>query len=160
MVKSHQLPLLGAVVVVVAVVAGCGGGNGGSASEAGSETSSSGGSVIKTITISETEYKLTPSDVKLDKSGTYEFRVVNKGSITHALEVEGSGLEEESEDVDAGKSTTFKVTFKGDSSYEMYCPIDGHRDQGMEGEITIGSAGAGGGGTTTDDSMDSGGGGY
>lgn len=150
MVRFHRLPVLGAVVVVVAVLTGCGGGNGGSANEGGgTETEPATGSPIKTITISETEYKLTPSTVTLAKPGTYEFRVVNKGSVMHALEVEGSGIEEESEDIAAGKSTTFEVTFKGAGSYEMYCPIDGHKGQGMEGTITIGSAAGGAGGTTT-----------
>ena len=31
----------------------------------------------------------------------------------------------------------------------MYCPIDGHRQQGMEGALVIG--GGGGGATTTDE---------
>jgi hypothetical protein len=31
----------------------------------------------------------------------------------------------------------------------MYCPIDGHRQQGMEGTLAVG--GGGGGGTTTTD---------
>ena len=60
---------------------------------------------------------------------------------------------------------TVKVTFKGAGSYEMYCPIDGHRSQGMDGKITLGSSGAGSGGTTTSQTNDtsttkSGGGGY
>ena len=31
----------------------------------------------------------------------------------------------------------------------MYCPVDGHKDKGMEGTITVG--GGGGGATTTDE---------
>ena len=32
-----------------------------------------------------------------------------------------------------------------EGSYELYCPIGDHRDQGMEGELVVGVAGAGGG---------------
>jgi uncharacterized cupredoxin-like copper-binding protein len=149
--KVRALPLLGSVVVVIAA-AGCGGGNGSSKSE---EKASSGGQVIRTITISETEYKLTPSTVTLSKAGTYEFKVVNKGTTTHALEVEGSGEEAKSSDVEPGKSTTLKATFEKSGSYEMYCPIDGHRDEGMKGEVTVGS-----GGTMTTTQTDTTGGGY
>lgn len=151
MVTLHRLSLLGAVVVVVAALSGCGGGNGGSADEGGSTSGSgsSSGSVIKTVTIDESEYKLRPSSVTLDEVGTYEFKAVNKGSVTHALEVEGNGVEEESEEIAPGKSATFRITFKGAGSYEMYCPVDGHEDKGMVGKITIGSAAAGSGGTTT-----------
>jgi uncharacterized cupredoxin-like copper-binding protein len=147
-VKLHRLPLLAAVVVVVAA-SGCGGGNGGSQSEAGSTTPASGGAVVKTITIDETEYKLTPSSVKLAKPGTYEFKAVNKGSITHALEVEGSD-EKETDEIGPGESATVKVSFDKDGSYEMYCPVDGHRDQGMEGTVTVGSGGSGSAGTSTE----------
>ena len=147
----HRVSLLGAVVVVVATLSGCGGGNGGAAGGGSSTsgTSASTGGSSKTITISESEYKLTPSAVTVAKPGTYEFKAVNNGSVTHALEIEGNGVEEETAHVAPGKSATVKVTFKGAGSYEMYCPIDGHRDQGMEGKITIGSAAAGPGGTTT-----------
>jgi plastocyanin len=136
--KLPLLAILGAVVVVIAASA-CGGGNGSSGSK---EKSSSGsGTVIKTITISETEYKLTPSKVTLSKPGTYEFKVVNKGTITHALEVEGPGDEAKSSDIEPGKSTTLKATLDKSGTYEMYCPIDGHRQEGMEGKVTVGSGG-------------------
>jgi uncharacterized cupredoxin-like copper-binding protein len=146
--------MLAAVVVVVAVLTGCGGGNGGSAGgeqeTTTSGTAAGGGSPMKTVQISESEFKLTPSNVTLSKPGTYEFRAVNNGSVTHALEIEGNGVEEETEDIDPGKSATVKVTFKGAGSYEMYCPVDDHKNKGMEGKITIGSAGAGAGGTTSE----------
>jgi uncharacterized cupredoxin-like copper-binding protein len=156
MAKVHRLPLVGAVVVVVAGLTGCGGGSGNSSNAAASRasgttssSSSSGGSAVKTITVSETEYKLSPSTVSIAKPGTYEFKAVNNGSVAHALEIEGTGVEEETSHISPGDSATVKVTFKGAGSYEMYCPVDGHKDQGMEGKITIGSAAAGQGGTTT-----------
>jgi hypothetical protein len=40
------------------------------------------------------------------------------------------------------------VSFTKNGSYELYCPIDGHKAQGMKG--TVGSAG-GTGGTTTEE---------
>jgi uncharacterized cupredoxin-like copper-binding protein len=175
MMRFRALPVLGAVVVVVAVLSGCGGGTGngnggGSAANTGSTSSTSSspssGSSGKTVAISETEYKLTPTNLTLKEPGTYTFKVVNKGSVTHALEVEGNGVETDTEDISPGKSATLTVNFKGAGSYEMYCPVDGHRDRGMEGKITIGSAAAGSGGTTqgtstqptTTDDMGSGGG--
>ena len=145
--------MLGAVVVVVAVLAGCGGGNGGSAGGKERTTTGArplgGGTPMKKITINETEFKLTPSNVSLPKPGTYEFTAVNKGSVTHALEIEGKGVEDETDDISPGESATVEVTFKEGGSYEMYCPVDGHKDRGMEGKITVGSSGAGSGGTTT-----------
>jgi uncharacterized cupredoxin-like copper-binding protein len=147
-------PVLGALVVVVAA-AGCGGGNSSSSQTESTSSASSGGTVVKTVTISETEYKLTPSSVKLSKPGTYVFKAVNKGTVTHALEIEGNGVEEETGDIAAGQSTSLKVELKKAGSYEMYCPVDGHKSQGMEGKIAIGSTGAGSGGMTTQETTTS-----
>ncbi len=121
----------------VFLLAACGGGGGG------------GSSVIQSIQISEKEYSLNPSTITLPKPGTYEFDVTNDGQITHALDIEesGDGEEAESGDIDPGSHKTLRFTFSADGSYEMYCPIDGHKDQGMEGSIRVG--GAAGGGTTT-----------
>jgi uncharacterized cupredoxin-like copper-binding protein len=122
------------------LLAGCGGSSSGSSMQ--------GGSVVKTIQISEREFSLTPSTVALSKPGTYAFHISNEGTITHAFEGEGNGVEEKTGDIQAGSSATLEVTFSKDGSYEIYCPIDGHKAQGMKGTLTVGSA-AGTGGTTT-----------
>ena len=103
---------------------------------------------MQTIQISEKEYSLTPSTVTVSKPGTYAFHVTNKGTTTHALEVEGNGVEERSGDIQAGSNATLNVTLRKNGSYEIYCPIDGHKAKGMKGTLTVGNA-AGGGGTTS-----------
>ena len=159
--KLHRLSLLAAVVAVVGLT-GCGGGNGNEPAK-NNANSSATRPVIKTITIKETEYKLTPSSVSLSKTGTYEFKVVNNGSVTHALEVEAGDDETKSDEIGPGESTTIDVTFKDTGSFEMYCPVDGHKDLGMKGHVTVGSGGGAGGtttGETTTTQTDTGGGGY
>jgi uncharacterized cupredoxin-like copper-binding protein len=83
------------------------------------------------------------------KPGTYAFKVTNDGKITHAFTVEasGGGGEVESGSIGPGSSKTVKFTFAAGKRYEMYCPVDGHKAQGMAGTISVG--GAAGGGTTT-----------
>jgi uncharacterized cupredoxin-like copper-binding protein len=129
------------VLLPFLVLAGCGGG--------GSNESEQGGAVVKTVQISEQEFSLTPSAVTLSKTGTYEFKATNAGQITHALEIEGNGVEEETEDIEPGQTMTLRVTLSKDGSYELYCPIDGHKDQGMKDTVTVGGAASGGGGGTT-----------
>jgi len=116
-----------------------------------SNTSAGGGPVQQTIQIFEKEYSLDPAMVTVSKTATYEFRVTNKGAIAHALEVEGNGVEEKIGDIQPGASATLRVTLTKDGSYEMYCPIDGHRGQGMQGTVTVGSGSGAGGMTTTND---------
>jgi PQQ system protein len=131
-----------ALIPLGLLLAACGG-------SSGSEGSAAGGAVVQTIRISEKEYSLNPSTVTLPKPGTYEFDVTNDGSITHAFNVEesGGGDEAEAGDIEPGSHKTVKFTFSAGGSYEMYCPIDGHKAQGMAGRIMVG--GAAGGGTTT-----------
>jgi uncharacterized cupredoxin-like copper-binding protein len=114
--------------------------------QASEGSTAAAGSVVKTIEVKETEYKLDPATITLNKPGTYVFKAVNSGSTTHALEIEGKGLEEETEDLGPGKSAELKVRLKP-GKYEIYCPIDAHRQQGMEGTVTVkaGSGGSSGG---------------
>lgn len=96
-----------------------------------------GGEVIRTVVIKESEFKLDPSNITLDKLGTYVFKAKNIGNFTHALEIEGHGVEAETRQLNAGRSWKLKVDFKSPGTYEMYCPVDGHRAEGMEGKITV-----------------------
>jgi plastocyanin len=146
--RRRSIGVLTFGMALLAFAAGCGGSSSGS-SESSEEGSSATGTPVKTITINTSEYRLQPSSVTVSEAGTYEFNVVNKGSIDHALEVEGNGIETETDNIAPGDSATIKVDLK-DGSYEIYCPIDGHRDQGMEGTLTVGS-GSGSSSSTTDD---------
>jgi plastocyanin len=120
---------------------------------------SADGPVLQTIQISEKEYSLTPSKITVAKTGTYEVRATNDGTITHALEIEGNGIEEKTGDVAPGSTSTLRVNLSKDGSYEIYCPIDGHRGQGMAGTLAVGS-GSSSGGMTTGETTTSGSPGY
>jgi uncharacterized cupredoxin-like copper-binding protein len=147
-----RIVLLGLFAVLA--LAACGS----SSSESGTTGQAAAG---QAITISETEFKLDPSSVQVDQAGTVNFRVTNDGTIDHALEVEGQGVEEETETIKPGESAELTVDLSKDGSYEIYCPIDGHRDSGMEGDVTVGAAmGGGSTGTTEDEGSTTSGGGY
>jgi uncharacterized cupredoxin-like copper-binding protein len=97
------------------------------------------GPAAETVNLSEVEFSIHPDDVRLDKAGVVEFNVRNDGSITHALEVEGGDIEQETEDIAPGESATLKVDLsKG--VYEMYCPIDDHKEQGMTAALRVAGA--------------------
>jgi plastocyanin len=111
------------------------------------------------VTVSETEFKLSPASLEAE-GGKVSIEVKNDGSTEHALEVEGPNGEVETPTLAPGKSATLTADLKP-GTYEMYCPIDGHKDKGMKGELVVGGGGSGGG-TSTDDSGgadDNGGGG-
>ena len=136
------------VLVLVAAAAGCGGGSDESSEDT---TETAGGTPSQTITIDASEYKFDPSTVNLDAAGTYEFEIVNKGSTIHALEIEGGDVEEETEPIPAGETGTLTITLDDDTTYELYCPIDSHKDRGMEGSIVVGTGSSTSGDTDDDD---------
>ena len=91
----------------------------------------------KTVTVDETEYKISLSRSDLTP-GTWTFNVVDDGQTTHALEIEGPGVADRASDtISSGQSTALTVTLEK-GSYELYCPVDGHKDLGMKTEITVG----------------------
>ena len=119
------------LLVVGGLIAGCGSDD--SNDQAAGDTNAVAGSVELTAT----DFKFDPSTVELAKSGEMTFTLVNDGQSTHALEIEGQGIEKESDEVDGGGTTTLTVDLKpGD--YEFYCPVDDPRARGMEGTLTVG----------------------
>jgi len=129
-----------------------GGGKYGSSSSAATTTTKKGaskgasGGVLKTVVIKETEFKLSPSTVTLSKPGTYAFKAENKGSTQHSLEIDGEGVKSEGGEsgeaklepyLDAGQSGVLTLTFQKPGSYEMYCPVIGHRLAGMKGSVVV-----------------------
>jgi uncharacterized cupredoxin-like copper-binding protein len=138
-----------ACLLLLVALAGCGAGGGqagggqagggeqaGKASGTNEGSAAGAGPVVKTIEVKETEYKLNPAKFTLNKPGVYVFKAENTGSTTHALEIEGKGVEQETKDLDAGQSAELKVTLKAGRD-EIYCPVDGHKQQGMEGTVTV-----------------------
>lgn len=146
-----RLALSAASIFAALALTGCGSGSDEAATTDGGATT--GG---QTIEISETEFALDPSSVQVDETGTVTFRVTNDGAIAHALEVDGDDFEEETGTIEPGESAELTVDLSQEGSYELYCPIGDHREQGMEGELVVGSAGAGGTGTMDDDDDDDG----
>jgi plastocyanin len=135
--------LIAIAVAIPLTLSACGGGDDSSSttaastteSTASSTTASGGGGAGGSVDISETEYKLDPAD-PTSGAGNVTFNVSNDGGVTHSLEVEGNGVEEETDDIQPGSSAKLSVDLKP-GTYEIYCPIDDHRGLGMEGTLTV-----------------------
>jgi uncharacterized cupredoxin-like copper-binding protein len=84
--------------------------------------------------------------VTLSKPGPYAFKAENKGSAEHSLEIDGKGVRSKGSEVgeakleqtlNPGQSGVLTVTFQEPGTYEMYCPVIGHRLAGMKGEVVV-----------------------
>jgi hypothetical protein len=69
--------------------------------------------------------------------GPQVFRVTNNGVSVHNLEVEGLGIEEAFEsNLSPGENQTMRLDLEP-GTYEVYCPVGNHREQGMEMQLSV-----------------------
>jgi plastocyanin len=120
----HRAALLFALAAAL-VFAGCG------EKRHSSSGSSSGGAAA---TISESEFKLSPSSASAAAGST--ITVMNDGTITHAFVIKLPSGEIRTRSLAPGDSVEVKAPGKA-GSYQMYCPIDGHRQNGMKGTLKV-----------------------
>jgi len=71
-------------------------------------------------------------------AGPATFTITNVGSIPHALEVEGQGIEQETALIQPGATATLTVILKP-GTYEVYCPVgeDSHKKLGMQTHLQV-----------------------
>jgi uncharacterized cupredoxin-like copper-binding protein len=91
--------------------------------------------VAVTATLSEWKVELSERRIA---PGVVTFTVMNAGSIPHALEVEGEGIEQETEVIQPGARATLTLTLKP-GTYEVYCPVgeDSHKKLGMATRLRV-----------------------
>ncbi len=91
----------------------------------------SGGSTSEAVTVTLSEYGLTPGNVKASAGSTID--VVNKGTMIHNLSVDGVA----SPMLDGGKSAELDLAKLKPGTYKMRCDVPGHEDAGMKGTLTV-----------------------
>ena len=125
----------------VLTAAGCGGdddsGSSGSSGGTGTESSGGGGGGGETLTVTADPggaIKWDKTELNA-KAGKVTLKIVNESEIPHAIEVEGNGVEEETDTV-TGENAEVTVDLKP-GKYEYYCPVGDHKQQGMKGTLTV-----------------------
>jgi uncharacterized cupredoxin-like copper-binding protein len=116
-------------VAALVAMAGCGGG---STSSAPSTATVSGSSVA----VTESEFSITlPSNMM--KVGSYTFKVTNKGQFAHNLTIDGPGVKDKATPtLSPGSSGDVTVNLQK-GTYEFYCSVDSHKDQGMDNKVQV-----------------------
>ncbi|HWM10920.1 MAG TPA: cupredoxin domain-containing protein [Solirubrobacteraceae bacterium] len=127
------------------LAAGCGddedeGGGGGAAStpeateEAPAEDTGGGGEALTLTADPGGNISWEPGELSA-AAGSVTITLVNESDVPHAVEVEGNGVEEESETI-TGSETDLTVDLEA-GEYTFYCPVGQHRQNGMEGTLTV-----------------------
>jgi plastocyanin len=125
------------------LAAGCGddedegGGGGAAATPEATEDASGGGGGGEALTLTADpggDISWEPGELSA-AAGSVTIRLVNESDVPHAVEVEGNGVEEESETI-TGSETELTVDLEA-GEYTFYCPVGQHRQNGMEGTLTV-----------------------
>src|SRR5919106_1330792 len=111
--KKHVQGLVLLATAAALFVSACGGGDSEPAAQEAATTNSGS---VQTIEIDATDFVFTPTTIAIDAPGTYTFVVTNSGQAPHALEIDGHGIEEETDTIEAGGKTepTGEVTQAGE----------------------------------------------
>jgi plastocyanin len=71
-------------------------------------------------------------------AGTVTFEFTNDASLAHDFVIETADGEEVARtDVITGDSDSVEAELESGAEYTFYCSVDGHREAGMEGPLTV-----------------------
>jgi plastocyanin len=141
-VRMPTVALLAALALAAGGLTACGsddnGGSGGGATTSENAGGSGGGGTtlaeeaVESGGLSFSKKTLTAS------AGSVTITLDNPtgNSLPHAIEIEGNGVEEETETLQPGSDGSVTVDLKP-GTYTFYCPVGDHRAQGMEGTLTV-----------------------
>jgi uncharacterized cupredoxin-like copper-binding protein len=71
------------------------------------------------------------------RRGRVTLIMANPSNLPHAVAVEGHGVDKDGKVARRGGVSRVTVNLRRRGRYEFYCPVDGHKDLGMKGEITV-----------------------
>jgi len=111
----------------------------GAPADSGEDGESAAETAETTVDVSLVEFAIEmPNSIP---AGTVTFNVTNNGTVEHNFEIEGTGLEQVFEmNLQPGETQTMTVDLPA-GTYEVYCPVGDHHDQGMELELTVTESG-------------------
>jgi uncharacterized cupredoxin-like copper-binding protein len=143
----HRTTWIAAAGVTGALaLAGCGGSSSDSGSSSGSgasaastPTASGGGSSAASgslaLAANPSGKLMFDKKTLTAKAGKVTIAFTNQSGIPHAIAVEGNGVDKDGKVITKG-SNQLTVNLKP-GKYTFYCPVDGHRQAGMQGTLTV-----------------------
>jgi plastocyanin len=131
-----------ALLLTTALIAGCGGDDDEeqpastpeTPQEAPATEEGGGGEAVEVSSPADGSLKFDQATLTAP-AGEVTFTYSNPSQVPHAFEVEGNGVEAETETFTEGEDSITVELEPGE--YVYYCPVGQHRQAGMEGTLTV-----------------------
>ena len=92
-------------------------------------------------TVSMTEFAFEPDQLTVT-AGPHSFTLRNVGRFPHDMHIEGNGVSEDirGDDAVAPGQTFARTVTLAPGTYQVWCPVDAHRERGMVATLVVASA--------------------
>jgi len=123
-----------ALVLIAVALAGCGGSKKAAATATATATAAGPATTLKLAA--------GKSALKFDKStltapaGKVTIVMTNPSMLSHNIAIEGGGLDTAGQVVGNGGTSKVTANLKA-GTYTFFCAVDGHRQAGMQGTLTV-----------------------
>jgi plastocyanin len=142
-------PSLAVLTAIALTVTACGSGGGGGAQATPTSSPKATASPTSTATKSTKSGTGTVLPLQADKSqlkfdtsalsakpGKVTIKMENPSALQHNVAIEGHGVDVAGKIVGQGGTSTVTAKLKP-GTYTFYCAVDGHRQAGMKGTLTV-----------------------
>ncbi len=93
------------------------------------------GDVINTITVYGAEFEFQPNQITVNKGETVKLTFINAGTVEHDLVIDELNVKTKLLQPRTSETVEFIASKTG--TFSFYCSVEGHKEQGMIGKITI-----------------------
>lgn len=93
------------------------------------------GESINEIVLTAKDFSITPNKVNVKKGDKLKITFKNEGLFAHNFLINGLGVKIES--VKSGEESSVDITANKIGEFQFECTVDGHKDLGMQGTITV-----------------------
>jgi plastocyanin len=127
--------LLALVAALAMALAACGGGTDDTTDDAGADAPAAEAGAATFVGDDALQWSSAPAEAEL-VDGSLEVTIECDGAVPHNIVFEGVDDDAIIAECEGNDSGTGTVTVEP-GTYTYYCQIPGHREAGMEGEITL-----------------------
>jgi len=98
------------------------------------------------ISVTLTEFTITPNSFTVMQGQPVRFSVTNTGKFPHSISFtkDGKFLTVFAKPINGGTTGVAEFTFEEAGTWQMYCPVANHAEQGMTGQVVVMAAGVAG----------------